>query len=368
MSRRLVPLLTLTVLGVLTLAALTLSVNTDKAAHIVTSYHRAKPHYPGNPYGAPEYGFGGYSSNRLTTEIGAQWRVPKISPQSSEGNATTWIAVQNDLRQFIQLGTFENKTNGVAQYQIFWSDVTVSFHPQQLLEVNAGDLINFKMVQSSRGWRLSFDDLTETTHETITIPYARGSVFMSAQWIQEDPTIGGLSTHLPYPSIAAPTFAHMTLDNRSPQLARNDGQVLSTADGVFLVPSLVHRDQFTFTNATGPARQYLQDVFAFNAALYPLQIDVFYNRSPSKAVLRHIQATLTTLDVKLKTQTWPTNLLTSVKGDATAVDAYVKLFGHFTVSPKPMSETELQQLETIPLHYDPVIDQLRFQLGLPPGR
>jgi hypothetical protein len=354
--------------GVLSLAAIILSVNTDEARIVIAPHPPTKPNNPRNPYGAPEYGFGGYSSNRLTTEIGAQWRVPKISPESSEGNATTWIAVQNDLRQFIQLGTFENKNNGVAQYEIFWSDVSVDFHPQQLLEVNAGDLITFKMVQTSRGWRLSFDDLTEKTHETITIPYARGSAFLSAQWIQEDPTINGLSTHLPYPSITAPTFAHMTLDERPPQLRRDDGQVLSTADGVFLVPTTPTHDQFTFTNAAGPARQYLKDVFAFNAALYPFQIDIFDNRSPSKAVLRHIQATLATLETKLRTQTWPRTLSGSVNGDADAVAAYSKLFNHFTVSPAPMNANELQQLQAIARHYDSVIDKLRLQLGLPPGR
>ena len=122
--------------GVLTIGAIALSVNTDKAAPVASGHHPA-PNGPGNPYGAPEYGFGGYTSARLTIEIGAQWRVPRLSPHSSEGSATTWIAVQNSLRQFIQLGTFELMNNGVSQYQIFWSDVTVNFHPQNLLRVDA---------------------------------------------------------------------------------------------------------------------------------------------------------------------------------------------------------------------------------------
>jgi hypothetical protein len=367
MPRRFVPLLTLAMVGALTLAAIILSVNTD-IARVVIAPHPPPPNHSSIPFGAPEYGFGGYSSDRRTTEIGAQWRVPRISSRSPQGNATTWIAVQNDVRQFIQLGTFENDNSGIPQYQIFWSDVTVNFHPQQLLEVSAGDLITFKMVQTTNGWRLSFDDLTEKAHESTTIPYAPGAVFMSAQWIQEDPTIGGLSTHLPYPAIEAPTFSHLTLNERPPLLRHDDGQVLSTADGVFLVPTPYSHDQFTFSNATGPARQYLQDVFAFNAALYPLQIDLFLNHSPSRAVLRHLEATLTALETKLMTQTWPTNLQTAVQGDADAVSAYAKLFRHFTVAPKSMSAKEFQQFEAIPIHYDPLINKLRFKLGLPPGR
>lgn len=365
MPRRFVPLLTLAIVGVLTLAAIIVSVNTD-VARVVVAPH--PPHRSSNPYGAPEYGFGGYSSERQTTEIGAQWRVPRISPKSPEGNATTWIAVQNDLRQFIQLGTFENDNSGVPQYEIFWSDVTVSFHPQQLLEVNAGDLITFQMVQLPSGWRLTFDDVTKQAHESMIIPYARGAVFTSAQWIQEDPTIGGLSTHLPYPMMEAPTFSHLTLNGQPPQLRRDDGQVLSTANGVFLVPTKYVHDQFTFTDATGATRQYLQDVFAFNAALYALQIDIFLNHSPSRAVVRHLESTLATLQTKLATQAWPADLRSSVEGEAGAVAAYAKLFRHFSVAPKPVSAEEFQQLQDIPIHYDAVINELRFKLGLPPGR
>jgi hypothetical protein len=201
MSRRSLPYLFLAVLAVLSLAAITLSVKTDKAAHILTRQPSRA-----NPYGAASYGFGGYTVNRLTTEIGAQWRVPAINPRSGNGNATTWIAVEDFQRQFIQLGTNENKNDGTSQYSIFWSDVAVNFHPQQLLEVAPGDLIRFKMVQVPRGWRLSFDDVTDSTPETITVPYGRGSSYFTAQWIQEDPTFNGLTTHLPYPTVASRTW------------------------------------------------------------------------------------------------------------------------------------------------------------------
>lgn len=365
MPRHSMPYLTLAIVALLSLAAIFVSLGVIVPVRVVntTTPH---PSHPGNPYGAPAYGFGGYSVASLATEIGAQWRVPTINSQSSEGNASTWIAVQNENRQFIQLGTFENKTNGVAQYSIFWSDVTENFHPQQLLEVKAGDLIRFKMVQTARGWRLSFDDVTEKTPETITVPYARGAAFISAQWIQEDPTIGGLANHLPYPSIAPTTFSHLTLNKLAPELTQGDAQVLSTADGVYLIPTTPRHDHFTFRNATGPAHQYLQDVFAYNAALYPFQADLFYNRSPSRVVLRQIQLALAALKTDLETQTWPKRLTKAVKGDTRLVTAYAKIYRHFTVAPAPISQSERDQLSAADNEDFGYADTLRHELGLPP--
>lgn len=359
------PFLILALVGSLTFAAIVVSVKSDVAARVVPGATRLPGGQP-NPYGAPSYGFGGYSVERVTTEVGAQWRVPRINAQSSDGNASTWIAVQNDERQFIQLGTFENKTNGVSEYSVFWSDVSVGFHPQTLLEVKPGDLITFTMVQTSRGWRLHFDDVTQKTPETITIPYARGSGFLTAQWIQEDPTVGGLSNHLPYPTITPTRFSHLTLDHQAPRLTENGAQVLSTADGVYLIPTRPAHDQFTFRQATGPALQYLRDVFAYNAALYPFQVDMFDNRSPSRGVLRHIQTALATLVSKLSTQTWPPRLTSAVNGDLKLTTDFATIFQHFSVAPAPISATERATLAAADDRDFGYADVLRRQLGLPP--
>ena len=321
---------------------------------------------PNSSYGAPSYGFGGYEISQSTTEISAQWRVPRIAAQSSNGNASTWIAAQNSNQQFIQLGTTENKVDSVTQYGIFWSDVAVNFHPQQLLEVAPGDLIAFSMVQTSRGWRLHFDDLTENAPETVTIPYARGESFDSAQWFQEDPTVGGLADHLPYPSIALTTFSRMTVDGSKPNLVRGDSSVLSTADDVFLIPTKVHHDHFTYRNAAGPARQYLHDIFDYNAALYPFNVDIFYKRAPTKAVITKLVATLSVLGANLKSQQWPSKLSSAVKGDRMLVSAYAKLFTTFPTAPGPLSASALTQLSNVTRDNYFYADVLRSELGLPP--
>ncbi len=363
MSRRHVPHLTLFVVGALTLGALALSVHTDHAATVATSTHHPSK---GNPFGAASYGFSGYTLYRFTTEIGAEWRVPAIDTDSSDGNASTWIGVEDEDRQFIQLGTTENKVDGVAMYAIFWSDVTVDFHPQQLLDVAPGDLISFTMHQTDGGWRLSFDDLSDATPETITVPYARGALFNLGQWIQEDPTFDGLAHHLPYPSMQAPTFSHMTLDSTVPTIHGSNGQVLSTASGVHLVPTPVTDNHFTFHNATGAARQYLNDVFPYDRALYPLQVDLFFKEVPSDAVVHRLGTTLSTLQQKLMTQTWPTDLRATIKDDATQMSGYLKLYNEFATSPQRTSTKYWARDKTLNVPFSRLADRIHHLLGLPP--
>jgi peptidase A4-like protein len=364
MSRRSMPFLMLALVGVLSVAAIIVSVNTDVAARVAASRHPSGP--SGNPFGGPEYAFGGYSISVHTTEIGAEWRVPTIRPHSADGDASTWIAVQNFERDFIQIGTTENKVNGVALYGIFWSDVTVGFHPQQLLYVSPGDLIRFTMVQTPRGWRLSFDDLTNNTPETINVPYAPGAYFDSAQWLQEDPTIGGPAHHEPYPSMSLTTFTHLTVNDVVPRLRADDGQALSTADGVYVIPTVPKGDEFSFTNATGATRQLLSDLYAYNVALYPLQADIFDNRAPSGRVLRKIVSSLATMQTKFESPKWPAPLAGVIGPDGKKITDVENAYANFPESPGPISPMSLNRLFVAQDRFNRVIDGLERTLGLQP--
>jgi hypothetical protein len=362
MSRRHVPHFTLAVVGVLTLGALALSVHTDKTAPLVTSTgHPTK----GNPFGAPSYGFGGYTLYRITTEIGAEWRVPAINAHSPDGDASTWLGVEDENRQFIQVGTTENQRAGVAMYGIFWSDVDVDFEPQQLLEVAPGDLIKFTMQQTPNGWRLNYDDLTNATPGNIFVSYAKGAHFNLGQWIQEDPTGGGLSLHIAYPSMQAPTFSHMTLNSAAPSIVVESGQVLSTKSGVHLVPTPVTRSRFTFHRATGAARQYLDDAFAYNASLYPLQVDLFYKRAPSDATVQRLATTLSTLRRKVMSQTWPIDLRTLMNEDAQEMTGYLKLYNQFPTSPQRLNPKYWIRDKTLNVPFSRLVDRIHHLLGLP---
>lgn len=351
MSRRSIPFVILATLTVVTVWAMALSLSSTTSA---------------NPVGGPEFGFGGYRLQSPTTEIGAQWSVPAITGHSIDGGASTWIAVQNAQRQFIQIGTVENSFGDQALYNIFWSDVAVGFHPQKALTVNSGDDIKFTMVQTSQGWRLSYDDVTQHLHRTFLVAYGAGSSFDSAQWLQEDPTIGSPANHVAYPTMQAPTFTHLTQNDKAPLLGEANGQVLMTADGVYLVPTSVDEDQFTFENATGAARQYLHDIYPYDVALYPFQVSQFLQQSPSTAVLQNINSTLAALAVALRTQTWPANALGAVKNDEKFVADYQKQFASFSAAPSPLTQREVARFKAVGERDGGYPAALRHVLGLPP--
>ena len=340
----------LTTLVILTVWAMALSLNASSAS----------------PVGGAQFGFGGYRIQAHTTEIGAQWSVPTILGGSNTGGASTWIAAQNDQRQFIQIGTLENALGDQAVYSVFWSDVEVGFHPQVMTAVSSGDTIKFGMVQTSQGWRLSYDDVTEHEHHSFLVAYGGGSTFDSAQWFQEDPTVGGVAVHVAYPVMAAPTFTHVTLNDVAPRLEVKNGQVLMTANGVYLVPTAFSDDHFTFHNATGAARQYMADIYPYDAALYPFDVSEFLHQSPSSAVLGKIDSTLHVLKNELRRQSWPTNAQSAVKGDEKFLSDYQRLFGEFSVAPAPLNPRELARFKAVGLSDVAYPNALRHVLGLPP--
>lgn len=354
MSRRSIPKAILATLTVLTLVAVAVSLSGNAKNR--------------NPFGGPLYAFGGYRIDHGATEVGAQWRVPLILPGSPfNSGASTWIAVQNSQRQFIQVGTVENDRLFGA-YGVFWSDVAVGFHPQFLADANAGDLIKFKMLQTARGWRLDYDDATHHVSGSVSIHYAPGATFNSAQWIQEDPGLGNsANNHVPYPTMIPPTFQHLTLNGAAPRLRKRDGLALVTRDGVIEVPTSVQGDQFSMTSAVGPARQYLRDIFPYDVALYPFQVDVFDMKSPTATVLRRMRSALTVFGKDLRTQTWPAKDENDVKRVEKFDSDYLRLYAHFSVAPSPMSNSELACLAVDDRRDFGYIVKLRYALGLPPA-
>ncbi len=277
MYRRALPHLHLGLLTTLAVAAAVLSVASN---HSPTQNSSKRPTL--KFVGAPSYGFGGYFARSQVSEVGAQWRVPAIAKNSATGAASTWIGAQVGLKHFIQLGTTENKLFGEPLYNVFWSDVTVGFHPQNLVDVAAGDLMTFKMVQVTNGWRLSYDDVTTHSSNSVVIHYAKNVTFENPQWFQEDPVAPDFHDHEPYPSIGVTTFSDLTVNNRAPKLAADERQVLSTSSDVFLIPTLVRNDSFTYSHPSGYARQYLVDVLDANATMDPFQQALYSGLGPAR--------------------------------------------------------------------------------------
>ena len=191
------------------------------------STHGAAPVYI-----APLTGFGGYRliEDDDVSQISGQWQVPAITAKSPAGHASTWIGAQGfgGDASFIQVGVTEDSFgSGQSLYEEFWSDPAVSYHPQSLGEVSAGDLISFSMQHQNQGWSLSVDDRTTKSAVTKLIHYGIGGSFTTGEWIQEDPTdTAAAAVDLPYPETSTVTFQQLSINGRPPELDLADGQTL----------------------------------------------------------------------------------------------------------------------------------------------
>jgi hypothetical protein len=199
--------------------------------------------------------------------------VPTIRPSHHFENASTWVGAQSEGGgpPFIQLGITENNLGYLGtQYESFWSDPKVGFHPQVLGAVHAEDRVSVDMTRTSDGWILRFKDLTRDTTVTKKVTYGVGAVFSQAEWLQEDPSPGDSSPRdLPYPRMSSVQFGDLLVNNTQPKLQLDDGQVLIASNGIILVPSAVDDDEFHFLGPTGQAKTYLDAARSLDAALSP---------------------------------------------------------------------------------------------------
>lgn len=327
-------------------------------------------------YIAPLTGFGGYRliEDDDVSQISGQWQVPAITAKSPAGHASTWIGAQGfgGDASFIQVGVTEDSFGaGQSLYEEFWSDPAVSYHPQSLGEVSAGDLISFSMQRQNQGWSLSVDDRTTKSAVTKLIPYGVGGSFTTGEWIQEDPTdTAAAAVDLPYPETSTVTFQQLSINGRPPELDLADGQTLSASDGIILVPSAVHQDSFSLAAPTGVAAQYLQDAAGLDAALSVYSVELAsWNAKPlaTRSVeVGKLSAAYASNADELQEQTWP---------PAAAPDA-ARLARQFRQVENDLQLWKAAGLrkagsvyETLLSDQDiaPLADQLRAALDLPPA-
>jgi hypothetical protein len=221
-------------------------------------------------------GFGGYGLDGPLTEISAAWNVPTIAATSPEGDASTWVGVDDKSRDFIQLGTLED-TGGPSSaafpsdrsYQVFWSDTSLDFHPHILGQVAPGDQVTADMAQTRGGWNLTFRDDARHLLLVLESGYGGQAKFTRAEWFQEDPTSQVSSPpylDIPYPSMSTVTFQHLLVDRKQPHLSYDDASNLASVNGVFLVPTRFKQDGFMLEPADPVQAQYLQGVEPINVA------------------------------------------------------------------------------------------------------
>ncbi len=334
---------------------------------------------PGNghsatPYIAPLTGFAGYHWLGDVSQISAQWRVPVISAKTTVGHASTWIGAQNDDGgpPFIQVGVTEDKYGpGDTDYEAFWSDTAASFHPQPLGTVGPGDLVAASMVRNGSGWSVTLDDRTSTVSVTKEIPYGVEGSFSAGEWTQEDPTDSAqASVDLPYPQTSTVAFQSLRVDGRPPVLDLADGQTLSAADGIILVPSAVHDDGFVLAEPTGVAAQYLDDAAKLDAATARYSVELASWDTTSLATrtleIRTLSAAYQTNADELAAQQWPAAARPDISLLAEQLRRVVGDLGAWTRAGLETGGTAFETLRTDQV-IAPTADKVRADLGLPPA-
>jgi hypothetical protein len=294
--------------GAVVIAVLAVIITTQLNA----SHRAAKIAAPGAHIVVPFTGFGGYNWTGKVTTIGAQWSVPTIARDSSFGGAATWIGVQNSVNnQFVQIGIDENDFgDGPDQYQAFWSDLQVGFSPQTFGDVYPGDVIAVSMSRTDKGWSLRFADLTRKLKGKAFVRLPSSVPFTQGEWIQEDPTAStDTSQDLPYPELSTVTFRDLTVNERSPVLNRDDGQVLISSGATISVPTPFLNDAFSLTAPTGDALRYLDDEQHLDSALnqFDVQLAAWNTTSVAKEStdVSSLSAALKVDANALASQSWP---------------------------------------------------------------
>jgi hypothetical protein len=357
MDRQLLPRVLLALLSVLSLFAVILSLQHNGSGGA------SRP----KAIGAPAYGFAGYTDRATVTQISARWRVPYVDAKNNIGDASTWIAAQSIDGHFIQLGTTEDAGFASAPtFQIFWSDPVVHFHPQPLGIVAAGDLISYSMTKTSAGWTLRFDDRTTSKHHQLTVDYGQTASFNEGQWIQEDPTLSNFNVHLPYPSMSLVTFSHLRLNDQVPKLSYQYAQVMSTSNGVYLIPSKVEDDHFTFHHAQGATLQYLRDALPLNATLYPFDRAADDNVTPSAFTKRQLLYAIGAFVSGLKIQHWPAATQRDIAGIETTMKSFQKLVQRWPVAPAALPAQDYSELQIVGESNHVFTLDIHARLGLPP--
>lgn len=321
----------------------------------------------------PETGFGGYNWFGTVNQISGHWRVPAISPTSGAGHASTWVGAQDDSGNppFIQLGTTEDRFDGVNYYNAFWSDAAIGYHPHWILQLTGGDAVSANMTRVSDGWALTFVDLTIGHTKKLTVHYGTGGTFDQAEWLQEDPTANNptVATDLPYPDMAPVAFSHVKVNGKTPQLHREDGATLLATGGIFLVPSAERDGAFSLDPPTGPAKAYLVAASTLDAELSVFQVATLHWSSHSKAQRKVIASTLAAAykanAFDLAFYRWPANGRKDARAILQADQQIQRDIKTWIASGLSLNSNAYDNM-SVDQGDAPLAQRLRADLGLPP--
>ena len=141
------------------------------------------------------------------TGVGGQWTVPAVVPTGGAQYSATWIGIDGlATTSLIQTGTSQDTVGGTNTY-FAWLEllpgapVDITSAP-----VAPGDLMQASISETAPGtWQIAIQD--DTAAWTYSGSFAYSTPGLSAEWIEEAPTVGGSQSTLA--DFGTETFTNM---------------------------------------------------------------------------------------------------------------------------------------------------------------
>lgn len=229
-----------------------------------------------NGFGWESTNWSGYALSSRTSgnfgTISGWWQVPRVhAGTASSSFGANWIGIDGfNNSHLIQTGTGEQVINGVAQYFAWWEILPNAATPINMA-VSPGNTMRASIKNLGNGqWQLTIQNVS--LHETYTINQTYSGPGMSAEWIEEAPTINGQVTTLdPYSTYS---FTNLMVNGQNPFLQPINGGIMVQNHRQVSTPSYPGENGNNFAMAYGSqiplapslSMPHIQYVFPFYSA------------------------------------------------------------------------------------------------------
>jgi hypothetical protein len=170
--------------------------STSRSRSAPTGQGPSPVHRVSGPVGADKFAdfstnwAGQIMSGSVYSGVSAAWLVPSVTASIASEYSATWIGIDGtETSSLIQTGTEQQSTGGVTTY-FPWLELL----PGSSLEIDApvapGDQMEAAITQTAVGvWTIFLEDESEDWYYSNAFSYSTPG--LSAEWIEEAPTIGG---------------------------------------------------------------------------------------------------------------------------------------------------------------------------------
>ena len=184
--------------------------------------------------------------------ITGSWTVTAVSNSSKATYSSQWIGIDGfNNNNLIQTGTEADFYNGAAHYGAWWEILPAAETVIPSISVQPGDVISADIHQlSSGGWSINLSDARpgRSQNETFSTTQSYKGQLASAEWIEEAPSIGHITTLAHY---GAFTMDPGTVNGTNPGLTAANAGVMVQRAGQVSTPSSPDADGDGFALAYG---------------------------------------------------------------------------------------------------------------------